>query len=69
MKKILISALIALAILFSIAWLYGHIAEPIPSVFKSVEQYQIPSIPTMSKVNKENVSLKESFESAHKHTE
>lgn len=73
MKKILIASLVALAAIYGLAWLYGHIAEPVPSVFNSVKEYQIPA-PQNTNIQKDNVSLKSdnkklTFESAHKRTE
>lgn len=79
MKKILIASLVALFTLFSLAWLYSNILKPTPLEYRSaMQQYNVPNgIPSLvpnnasqkSSIKKENVSLKESFESAHKRTE
>lgn len=79
MKKILIAALVALATIYGLAWLYSNILKPTPLEYRSVmQQYEIPSgIPStvpnsaypQSSIKKQNVSLKEPFESAHKRTE
>jgi hypothetical protein len=79
MKKILIASLVALFTLFSLAWLYSNILKPTPLEYRPVmQQYDIPrgipsTVPNSAypqiSVKKENVSLKESFESAHKRTE
>jgi hypothetical protein len=79
MKKILIASLVAIATIYGLAWLYSNILKPTPLEYRPVmQQYNIPSgIPStvpnsaspQTSIKKENVSLKESFESAHKRTE
>lgn len=68
MKKILIVSLVALLTLYGLAWLYSNIIKRSPLEYMPVVE-QKHNVQQNTNIKKENVSLKESFESAHKRTE
>lgn len=68
MKKLLIASLVALFTLYGLAWLYSSVIKQSPFEYIPVVE-QRHNVQQNTNIKKENVSLKESFESAHKRTE